>query len=189
MASITMPQLGESVTEGTVAKWLKREGEAIAKYEPLVEVITDKVNSEIPSPEAGVVSRIVVSEGQTVKVGAEIAVIEPDGGRRTADGGGETADGATASPGAAIEQGAMDAGTHQQAAAAPTAAKYTEDEVRRRSSPLVRRLAKEHGVDLNLLIPGSGTGGRVNKDDILAYIATGRSAPEVSAAVPAEVPV
>src|SRR5687768_15208300 len=76
MASVTMPQLGESVVEGTVARWLKREGDTVAKYEPLVEVTTDKVNSEIPSPEAGTLSRIAVPEGQTVKVGTEIAIIE-----------------------------------------------------------------------------------------------------------------
>src|SRR5262245_39646294 len=79
MVSVTMPQLGESVVEGTVTRWLKREGERVAKYEPLVEIITDKVNSEVPSPEAGVLARIAIPEGQTVKVGTEIAVIEVEG--------------------------------------------------------------------------------------------------------------
>src|SRR5262249_24367362 len=76
MVSVTMPKLGESVVEGTVVRWLKGEGQDVAKYEPLVEVMTDKVSSEVPSPEAGVVVRIAVPEGQTVRVGTEIAVVD-----------------------------------------------------------------------------------------------------------------
>src|SRR5918997_1781717 len=96
MVSVTMPKLGESVVEGTVARWLKREGDRIAKYEPLVEVITDKVNSEVPSPEAGVVTRIAVPEGQTVKVGTEIATIAADAAPQaeTAEPAGASAAGA-----------------------------------------------------------------------------------------------
>jgi 2-oxoisovalerate dehydrogenase E2 component (dihydrolipoyl transacylase) len=177
MASITMPQLGESVTEGTIAKWLKREGDPIAKYEPLVEVITDKVNSEIPSPEAGTVSRIVIQEGQTVKVGTEIAIVEP----ATAPGAGNGS-GAVATP-APVERAAESATQRSAVTAseAPTSAaalaseraadapRHSPEELRHRSSPLVRRLAKEHGVDLSQ-IAGSGHEGRVTKEDILAFI-------------------
>ncbi len=162
-----MPQLGESVTEGTIAKWLKREGERIAKYEPLVEVITDKVNSEIPSPEAGVVAHIVVPEGQTVKVGTEIATIEPDGA--------VVAQSAAATP----EPAPQPASAGESATAG--APKYTDEDLRRRSSPLVRRLAKEHGVDLSL-VTGTGTGGRVTKEDMLAYIETRQAAKTAPAA-------
>src|SRR5919107_647701 len=99
MTSITMPQLGESVAEGTIGKWLKSPGERVERDEPIVEVITDKVNAEIPSPVAGVLERIVVPEGQTVSVGAEIAVIGD--GSAAANGpaqGGSTAAGAGARP-------------------------------------------------------------------------------------------
>ncbi len=164
MVSVTMPQLGESVTEGTVAKWLKREGEPVARYEPLVEIITDKVNSEIPSPEAGVLSRILVPEGRTVKVGTEIAVIEP------ATPGREPAP--AAQLGAAVEPAPAHEATPTQEATLAIGEdrpRYTEEEARRRSSPLVRRLAKEHGIDLSL-VAGTGAGGRVTKDDLLAYI-------------------
>lgn len=128
-----MPALGASVTEGTILKWLKRQGDLVAKGEPLVEVMTDKVNTEIAAPEAGVVGHITAPAGETVKVGAEIGVIET----KTAD-----------SP----------------AAPAPG------EGLPRRSSPLVRRLAKEHGADISL-VPGSGTSGRVTKEDMLAYLA------------------
>jgi 2-oxoisovalerate dehydrogenase E2 component (dihydrolipoyl transacylase) len=197
MTSITMPQLGESVTEGTIARWLKREGESVAKYEPLVEVITDKVNSEIPSPEAGTLARIVVPEGQTVKVGTEIATVEvanaapsptestpverPAPAEETAPASTApiSAEGALATPAAPAATSAPDS-----VSAAPSSqAKYTEDELRRRSSPLVRRLAKEHGVDLSR-VAGSGTGGRVTKEDMLAYIASAEPAPAAATAAP-----
>ncbi len=139
-----MPQLGETVAEGTVTRWLKREGEQVQEHEPLVEVITDKVNSELPSPAAGVVARIVVPEGQTARVGAEIAVIDVVGD-------------------AEVEGGA-----------APVPAPLSSEEQRGtplapRSSPLVRRLARERGVDVSA-IRGSGAGGRVRKEDILAHL-------------------
>ncbi len=150
--SVTMPKLGESVVEGTVVRWLKQEGDSVANYEPLVEVITDKVNTEIPSPAAGTVARLSVAEGQTVAVGAEIAVISTVGAVPE-----------TPTP-------------PEAAAVAPDLVPVEYDESIQgggqpnpRSSPLVRRLAHEHGIDVSQ-IGGTGTGGRVRKEDILAFI-------------------
>lgn len=166
MTSVTMPQLGESVTEGTITRWLKQVGDAIAKYEPLVEVMTDKVNSEIPSPEAGTLARIAVAEGQTVKIGTEIGVIEPaatqaEPQRAPATGSPGAESGIAGQPGSTGEAGESDAGSETGP---------------RRTSPLVRRLAREFGIDL-ALVSGSGTGGRVTKEDMLAYIGARRAAP------------
>lgn len=170
---IVMPQLGESVAEGVIAKWLKAEGDSIERDEPIVEIVTDKVNAEIPSPVAGVLQRIAQPEGATVTVGEEIAVI------------GDTAE-VAAPPPAAEEPPALDtptqapsgapdrrsgngtsaASAHSSAAVLPAPATRSE---RIRSSPLVRRLAEEHGIDL-ATVPGTGIGGRVSKADILASI-------------------
>ena len=138
-----MPQLGETIAEGTIGRWLKQVGETVAFDEPLVEIITDKVNAEVPSPVAGVVSAILVKEGETVEVGAEIAIVE-------------VADGST------------------QAAVATPAKEHAEPAASAPSSPpvspLVKRLAGEHNVDL-AQVTGSGASGRVTKEDILAYVA------------------
>lgn len=164
MVSVTMPQLGATVVEGTVTRWLKREGEPVEEHEPLVEVITDKVNSELPSPAAGVVARIVVPEGQTARVGAEIAVIEVAervGVVEVVEGG----------PPVPAPHAPPSAEELQQGGAAPAP----------RSSPLVRRLAREHGVDVGA-IRGSGAGGRVRKEDMLAYVEAKGKGPEVAPA-------
>jgi 2-oxoisovalerate dehydrogenase E2 component (dihydrolipoyl transacylase) len=155
MVSVTMPKLGESVVEGTVVRWLKREGERVAKYEPLVEVITDKVNSEVPSPSEGVITRIVIPEGETVKVGTEIAVIGDASTPAPQDG---------SSPGASPEAAPAEAPP-----AAGEGPPEPDTEGRPRTSPLVRRLAREHGVDL-AQVAGTGAGGRVRKEDMLAYL-------------------
>jgi pyruvate/2-oxoglutarate dehydrogenase complex dihydrolipoamide acyltransferase (E2) component len=165
MVSVTMPKLGESVVEGTVIRWLKAEGEGVAKYEPLVEVMTDKVNSEVPSPEAGVVVRIAVPEGQTVKVGTEIAVIEAAGAPAGAPA---SLDGPPA--GAGVERPPVELPTGEGAERpAEAGATIPAEEGRPRTSPLVRRLAREHGVDVSQ-IRGTGAGGRVRKEDMLAYL-------------------
>lgn len=189
---ITMPQLGESVTEGTLSRWLKKEGERVAKYEPLVEVITDKVNTEIPSPAEGVLARITVPEGQTVQVGTEIAVIEPGVGARvpgirgavSAVGGAEGQEeaGRTSELPPPVTEGvAVGQEGGRPAAGVQQPAPYT----RHPTSPLVRRLAREHGVDLTQL-PGSGLGGRVTKEDIERFIAERAAAPVAAfAPVPA----
>jgi 2-oxoisovalerate dehydrogenase E2 component (dihydrolipoyl transacylase) len=168
--SITMPQLGESVAEGTIGKWLKEPGDRIERDEPLVEVITDKVNAEIPSPVAGIVQRIVVPEGQTVPVGAELAVIgdaasageQPQETEAKAEQSG-TPPSPAAQPPAPVAVASTEA---------PDADQTDEDGDEagpKRASPLVRRLAREHGVDLDRLT-GSGLGGRVTKNDILSFI-------------------
>jgi 2-oxoisovalerate dehydrogenase E2 component (dihydrolipoyl transacylase) len=160
---LTMPQLGESVTEGTVTRWLKREGERVAKYESLLEVVTDKVNTEVPSPVTGVLQRILVPEGETVPVGTALAVLAAD---------------------EAVAEHAASNG-HERAAVptgAPPAARAPEDEegARVRSSPVVRRLAREHGIDLRA-IKGTGMGGRVTRQDVLDYLAQRGAAPRPEA--------
>ncbi|MBV9120802.1 MAG: 2-oxo acid dehydrogenase subunit E2 [Chloroflexi bacterium] len=167
---IVMPQLGESVSEGVVGRWLKREGDRVERDEPLVEVITDKVNAEIPAVAAGVLKRISVAEGETVAVGTEIAVLD---------------DGAAEAP--ATEVG-LAAGASLPPAAPPSSASSGTEEVashETRGSPLVRRLAREHGLDL-AEIQGSGLHGRVTKEDVLAFVSRrgGKPADERQSAGP-----
>jgi 2-oxoisovalerate dehydrogenase E2 component (dihydrolipoyl transacylase) len=159
MASVKMPQLGESITEGTIAKWLKKPGDQVKKYEALVEVITDKVNAEVPAPLAGVLKEIKVTEGATVTVGTEIAVIEE------AVVSSPSAPSPTASPAAPM------------AASAPPVAVPSgggSDEGRARLSPAVRALVEQHRIsDAELeRISGSGMGGRVSKKDVEEYVVT-----------------
>jgi 2-oxoisovalerate dehydrogenase E2 component (dihydrolipoyl transacylase) len=152
MPAITMPQLGESVTEGTIARWLKKPGDPVKRDESIVEIITDKVNAEIPAPVAGVLERISVPEGETVKVGQEIAFLATE------------ADARAATPAVAL---AAVAATPAPASADGGAAEGNGEGPR--SSPLVRKLAKEHGLDLRL-IPGTGLGGRVTREDVERYL-------------------
>src|SRR3989442_10741558 len=143
MASVKMPQLGESITEGTISKWLKQPGDQVKKYEGLVEIITDKVNAEVPAPLSGVLKEIKVKEGATVTVGTEIAVIEES---------------AAATPSAPKSQPAPQAAT-PIAAPAPAAEAATEG--RTRLSPAVRALIEEHRITEaeRARIEGSGSGG------------------------------
>jgi len=192
--SVTMPRLGESVSEGTVTRWLKKEGERVEADEPLLEVSTDKVDTEIPAPAAGVVQSIKVNEDETVDVGVELAVIDEGG---SADGSADeaasdSADTPAAQPGAepaaksapaasapaaepeSAEPAAED--TAPVAAATPAPAPASEDQSATGAdgfeggatyvTPLVRRLAAEHGVDL-AAVRGTGVGGRVRKQDVL----------------------
>jgi 2-oxoisovalerate dehydrogenase E2 component (dihydrolipoyl transacylase) len=174
--AVTMPQLGESVTEGTVGRWLKRVGEPVKKYESLVEIITDKVNAEVPAPVAGVLTAISAAEGATVAVGTEICVIETEAGARPAAAGAPPAEPQAAAP------------------AAPAAVAAAGDrppvEADVRLSPAVRALAEEHQVDIGR-IRGTGLGGRVTKNDVLDYVAAGlrdRAAVAASASPRAEAP-
>ena len=174
VSPIKMPQLGESVTEGTVDKWLKQEGEFVKRDEPLVEVVTDKVNAEIPSPFEGKLVKISVSEGETVAVGIEIAQIEVEGML-------EEQPAAWQPPGQ--PESAASAGEPGADAAAGTvgtpAAEAAPAGERPRFSPAVRRLAEDHGID-PATIQGSGEGGRVTRDDVLAAVEA-RSAPAEAA--------
>ncbi|HYF81177.1 MAG TPA: dihydrolipoamide acetyltransferase family protein [Symbiobacteriaceae bacterium] len=166
---ILMPQLGESVTEGTLGKWLVAPGEAVKKYQPIAEVITDKVNAEIPAPADGVVANLVISEGTTVKVGTLIAVM---------NAAGEVAAPAAAAPAAAQAPAAAAAGGARPAALAGAAVASLDrpkGEAAGRYSPAVLKLAQEHGLDLSRL-SGSGLGGRITRKDVEAYIASGAAA-------------
>jgi 2-oxoisovalerate dehydrogenase E2 component (dihydrolipoyl transacylase) len=166
---ILMPQLGESVTEGTLGKWLVTPGEAVKKYQPIAEVITDKVNAEIPAPADGVVANLVISEGTTVKVGTLIAVM---------NAAGEVAAPVAAAPATAQAPAAAAAGGARPAALAGAAVASLDrpkGEAAGRYSPAVLKLAQEHGLDLSRL-SGSGLGGRITRKDVEAYIASGAAA-------------
>lgn len=206
--TITMPQLGETVTEGTVAQWLKKPGDPIEKYESFVEVSTDKVNAEVPSPVSGILREIIAQEGETVATGAPIAVIDeiasessastPDAPapavsapdptqlsahdvtiRREADrqGADEPVPGQTfgvpLSLSASSRSGAAGGGTSNGSARGSDGTNAAD--VLRRVSPAVRRLAREHRVDLTL-IRGTGTGGRITANDVIAASSAGPSA-------------
>ena len=176
MTDVVMPQMGESIVEGTVTKWLKNVGDAVERDEPLLEISTDKVDSEVPAPSAGVLSEVLVDEGETVVINTVLARIQGDG------------EAASAAPPAAEQNGsAASVGEAAAIAAAPLSPeRKAEDGPRPRSSPLVRRLAKEHGIDLRL-IAGTGQGGRISKKDIEEYLATRSQAADSSAAAPGAV--
>ena len=165
---IKMPQLGESVHEGTIGRWLKQPGEAVAKYEPLVEVITDKVNVEMPSPFGGVLQKILVGEGETVVVGTPIAVLEEPGGAAARS---QASSPAAAAPAVSVAAPAAAERTRAPAPPRPRAAL--------KLTPLVRRLAEEHQIGVRELeaIAGTGEGGRITKDDVLRYLETRASGP------------
>jgi 2-oxoisovalerate dehydrogenase E2 component (dihydrolipoyl transacylase) len=198
---VTMPQLGESVTEGTIARWLKAEGDEIEKDEPLAEVDTDKVNAELPSPVAGKIEKLLVSEGTTVDVGTEIALVAVDGEEASPTAEAQPREDMAAEspteefPAADTEAqpAATDGGEKQRAVAE---ARTSDGDGRgtiesaetlrlRRSSPVVRRLAAEHGVDISE-ISGTGTGGRVTKKDIESYIEEREAAPSREEYAPPE---
>ena len=201
---INMPQLGESVAEGTLGRWLKQPGDWVAKDEPLAEIITDKVNAELPSPVEGRVEALLVEEGTTVGVGTAIAQISEEATRPAGDVVSVASAPASPSPpdrppaDVGMFAGALDSLDapigRPEVPSAPAAdgGEAADDggERRRvRSSPLVRRLAEEHHVDLGQ-VRGSGLGGRVTKDDILNYLAErepGATAPAPAAAAPREV--
>ena len=171
LAQIKMPQLGESVTEGTVDKWLKREGDMVKRDEPLVEVVTDKVNAEIPSPFEGKLVKISATEGETVRVGAVIAQIEVQdaAGAPSQAPAKPSREAGIAHTEVPPEPAGGSAGT---AVAAPADNGGAE---RARLSPAVRKLAAEHGIDAASL-RGSGMGGRVTRDDVLAAVGGGEAA-------------
>lgn len=160
---VKMPRLGESVAEGTIGGWLKQEGDWVERDESLAEIITDKINAELPSPVEGRLVKILVQADETVPVGTEIALIEAEANVEATPAPSVSA-APTAQPQPVAQSSTAPA--HNGARAA-IAQKSTEE--RQRISPLARRLAREHDLDL-AAIPGSGSGGRVRRDDILAYI-------------------
>jgi len=207
--NVIMPQMGESIAEGTVTKWLKKVGDKVERDEPLFEISTDKVDAEIPSPSAGVLTKILVGENQTVAVNAIVAEIDGEGSA-VAAGGPEPARQRAGTASSTPSQPSSPAAASNEAIPAPApvpapdgdarptsqparssaeppatsspaagahetmAANVGGDGHKIRSSPLVRRIAKDHQVDLRS-VKGTGLGGRISKKDILAYIAAGPS--------------
>jgi pyruvate dehydrogenase E2 component (dihydrolipoamide acetyltransferase) len=180
---VVMPQMGESIFEGTITKWLKKPGDKVERDEPLFEISTDKVDAEIPSPSAGVLKEIKIAEGQTVPIQTIVAVIDGAGSAASAPAPGaapaKPASAPAPAPAAAKPAAPAPAlAAPASAPAAPAAASPSTERIH--SSPLVRRLAKEHSVDLSA-IEGTGAGGRITKEDIEAVIA-GQSAPAAAQA-------
>ncbi len=205
--TIKMPQLGESVTEGTIERWLVKVGDQVAQYDPLFEVVTDKVNAEVPAEVAGTITKILVGDGETVKVGTPLAEID-DGGA-VAEPAPPVAEAPALEisapepesvleplPGAVTELAAAapvaSAPVASAAVSAPMAEPAAPDsapapapaedagqatDASMRMTPAVRRLIREHGIDVGQLT-GSGAAGRVTRDDVLAFIERGEGAPE-----------
>ena len=190
---VVMPQMGVSVSEGTITKWLKQPGEAIAQDEALLEISTDKVDTEIPSPGEGIVAEILVAEGETVEVGTVLAVIAPAGS-------------GVAEPAIAPEPSTLEPEITESAAVAPEPPSVVASGSEPQSppaavtpgsaagngrtfvSPVVARIALEHSIDPNA-VAGTGTGGRVTKKDMLAFIATGADTPAPTKATSETPPV
>jgi 2-oxoisovalerate dehydrogenase E2 component (dihydrolipoyl transacylase) len=169
---IKMPQLGESVTEGTISKWLVAVGDKVNKYDPLAEVMTDKVNAEIPSSFSGVIKELIANDGDTLAIGEIICTIEVEGG----------ADETPATPSAAVTEASTSSSPQVAVEDAPNKGRY---------SPAVLKLSQEHGIDL-AQVKGSGAGGRITRKDLLNIIESGNIpiAGEVTPTTPAEeVPV
>ncbi len=193
---VVMPQMGESIFEGTITKWLKKPGDKVERDEPLFEISTDKVDAEIPSPSAGVLKEIKVNEGQTVPIQTVVAVIDGAGSAAAAAPASAPAPAKAAvpaatttapSPAARPAAPATAAAPPTQAAPqAPAGAPQRTGE-RIHSSPLVRRMAAEHGIDLTT-IPGTGAGGRISKQDIEAVIAAGGTPAVAPPSAPAAAP-
>src|SRR5437879_3858372 len=173
---VLMPQMGESIAEGTLSKWLKHLGDEVKRDEPLFEISTDKVDAEIPAPTAGVLAEIKVQEGQTVPVQTLVAVIETDKSATL-----QPVAAAPAPAKAAPPPPASSPVIPRPAPSPPVAApkgdgtETAEDRLRRRSTPLVRKIAAEHAVDIST-IPGTGFAGRVTQQDILGAIERGAPA-------------
>jgi 2-oxoisovalerate dehydrogenase E2 component (dihydrolipoyl transacylase) len=172
MATIIMPQLGETVTEGTVAQWLKKVGDNVDKYEEFVEVSTDKVNAGVPSPVTGTIRELLVKEGETVATGTPIAVIEEVGAVKAAP----------APPPPAPRAETTPASGNGAPASAVESAEF--ESAARGASPAVRRLAREHRVDIRSIV-GSGANGRVTADDVLAAARSSVAATVASSPRPA----
>jgi pyruvate dehydrogenase E2 component (dihydrolipoamide acetyltransferase) len=213
---VIMPQMGESIAEGTLSRWIKKVGEPVKRDEPIFEISTDKVDAEIPAPAAGVLSEILVQEGQTVAVQTVVARIDTEAGAGAAKPAPSTSAPPPAAP-AAPAAAAPAAPTPPKAApappppapapAAPAAAarpaaekarpgpvaesngemETAEERLRRRSTPLVRKMAAEHGLDLTE-IPGTGLAGRVTKNDVLGYIDSGAASRRGAGAPPPAAP-
>jgi pyruvate dehydrogenase E2 component (dihydrolipoamide acetyltransferase) len=178
---IVMPQMGESIVEGTITKWLKKPGDKVQRDEPLFEISTDKVDAEIPSPASGVLQDIKVAEGTTVQVNTVVGTISADGEPATTP--------AKAAPPAppAPEKKETSPAKPQPAAVQESAPVAHEEGEHARSSPLVRKIAREHNVNLSQ-VHGTGLGGRITKQDIMTFLETSQAAAPAPTAVQASVP-
>jgi pyruvate dehydrogenase E2 component (dihydrolipoamide acetyltransferase) len=200
---VPMPQMGESIAEGTVSKWLKKVGDDIGRDEPLLEISTDKVDAEIPAPAAGTLAEILVQEGDTVEVGTVVAILETEKGAAGAkpaaapsDGGvepdtqqepeaGKAAAPAARADGEAVARSAGGAAADAEGEAEDEAGvESAEERLRRRSTPVVRRIAAEHDIDI-ADVTGTGHAGRVTKQDIMSFIEQGGK-PAAKPAAPAQ---
>jgi pyruvate dehydrogenase E2 component (dihydrolipoamide acetyltransferase) len=179
---VLMPQMGESIAEGTLSKWLKKLGDEVKRDEPLFEISTDKVDAEIPAPTAGVLAEIKVQEGQTVPVQTLVAVIETEkGAAKPAAPAAAPAPAPAAPPKVAPAPAATSPVLPKPSPSSPSlptgdGAETAEERLRRKSTPLVRKIAAEHQVDIST-IPGTGYAGRVTKQDILGFIDRGVTMP------------
>ena len=193
---VIMPQMGESITEGTMSRWIKQLGDTVKRDEPIFEISTDKVDAEIPAPNAGTLVEVLVTEGQTVAVGTIVARIETEAGAAAV-----VAPAAAPAPAAAAPAPVATpapAPTAPAPAVAPPAAptpaaaqgeETAEQRLQRKSTPLVRKMVEEHGLDLGA-IPGTGSAGRVTKTDVLSFLESGpTAAPAAPAAAAAMAPV
>jgi 2-oxoglutarate dehydrogenase E2 component (dihydrolipoamide succinyltransferase) len=213
---VIMPQMGESIAEGTLSRWIKKVGEEVKRDEPIFEISTDKVDAEIPAPGAGVLAEILVTEGQTVPVQTVVARIETEKGAATAVKADESVKAvesvaaqsarpaAPSAPPAMSASPVMPAPSASPVMPAPSASspprpvppappatgngpETEEDRLRRKSTPLVRKIAAEHNIDI-ASVTGTGHAGRVTKEDILGFIESGAPAPQrVAATAPAPV--
>jgi 2-oxoglutarate dehydrogenase E2 component (dihydrolipoamide succinyltransferase) len=179
---IIMPQMGESIVEGTITKWLKKPGDKVQRDEPLFEISTDKVDAEIPAPASGVLQEIKVTEGTTVNVNTVVGTISADGEAAAKPAA------APAKPAPAAEKPAAKKEEEKKSASPPPptpVAHQEEAEEEARSSPLVRKIAREHGISLSQ-ITGTGLGGRITKQDIMSFIESQGSAQPAPESAPAQ---
>ena len=209
MADITLPQLGETVTEGTITRWFKKVGDAVAADEPLFEVSTDKVDTEVPSPVAGTLTEIRVNEGETVSVGTVIAVVGAANSAPTSQPAPVVAPAPVAqvapapqpapapapapvaqvapAPAPAVQTQPIRAAQPVASVATATRAPISATASNKLLSPVVRRLVSDHGIDVNSLV-GTGPGNRITREDVLDYIDKNGSAPQNVAPVVAPAP-
>ncbi len=190
---VIMPQMGESITEGTMSRWIKQLGDTVKRDEPIFEISTDKVDAEIPAPNAGVLIEVLVTEGQTVSVGTVVARIDTEAAAGAVTSAAPSpAPAAAAAPVAAAPTPTPAAPPPAAPKAAPAPAASGADEtaeqrLQRKSTPLVRKMVEEHGLDLQQ-IPGSGSAGRVTKTDVISFLESGApAAPAAPVATPAAV--
>ena len=197
---VVMPQMGVSVSEGTITRWLKQEGEQVEADEPLLEISTDKVDTEVPSPASGTLTQILIQEGETVDVGTKLGQIggtagaeaptetaEPEPPAPTAEEATEPATAQAATEADAASPAETPAPTASEPSAAPPAADQPSGNGKAFVSPVVARIAGEHGIDPSQ-VPGTGTGGRVTKKDILAFVESGGAKEQPQAPAPTPAP-